>query len=67
MSSMRTKTHVADIVGDNVFCEKIADKKSIYLVVYFAAYIVVYKENHFPLCGYLCGNDESWMWTNIST
>ena len=27
MSSMRTKTHVADIVGDNVFCEKIADKK----------------------------------------
>ena len=27
MSSMRTKTHVADIVGDYVFCEKIADKK----------------------------------------
>ena len=27
MSYVRTKTHVAVIVGDNVFCEKIADKK----------------------------------------
>ena len=102
MSSMRTKTHVADIVGDNVFCEKIADKKvnlscrllcslhcclqgkplsfmwifSIFHIIIRAEMVptkiakisfIIMVRNTILKNTRNAGNDELWMWTNIST